>query len=231
MPLADDIRALRDRTLAELNAAFDYYYHSEVAWGLANHAFSTNPLQPYHNPTTGTTATGADLGALSAGYINRQLIEATFQQFLSVFEVFVGDLLRLWLTPHPRAIGGKTVELKDALDAGDLPTLVARLVDHEVAEVTYKSPRTVFQYIERRIGLPLPTAAEIDRLAEAKATRDVLAHNRGAVDAGYRTKAGALARFTVGRRIDLPKPYHRRTWELVAKLVADLADAAAVKAA
>ena len=30
---------------------------------------------------------------------------------------------------------------------------------------------------------------------------------------------------------DLPKPYHRRTWELVAKLVADLADAAAVKAA
>lgn len=231
MPLADDIRALRDRTLAELNAAFDYYYHSEVAWGLANHALATHPAQPYRNPATGTTVTGTELVSCSASYVAIQLTEATFQQFLSVFEVFIGDLLRLWLTAHPRVIGTKTVELKDALDAGDLPTLVARLVDHEVAEVTYKSPRTVFQYIERRIGLPLPPATEIDRLAEAKATRDVLVHNRGAVDAGYRTKAGALARFTVGQRIDLPKPYHRRTWELVAKLVADLADAAAVKAA
>ena len=233
MPLADDIRALPDRTLAELNAAFDYYYHSEVGWGLANHALATNPTQPYQNPTTGTIVSGTDLIALSALYINRQLTEATFQQFLSIFEVFIGDLLRLWLTAYPRAIGGKTIEFKDALDAldaGDLPTLVSRLVDHEVAEVTYKSPRTVFQYIERRIGLPLPTTAEIDRLAEAKATRDVLVHNRGAVDAGYRLKAGALARFTVGQRIDIPKPYHRAAWQLVAKLAADIADAAVVKA-
>ena len=87
-----------------------------------------------------------------------------------MFEVFVGDLLRLWLTAHPRAIGGKAVKLEDALDAGDLPTLVARFVDHEVAEVTYKSPRTVFQYIERRIGLPLPTAGG-DRPSSPKQRR------------------------------------------------------------
>ena len=230
MSLADSIRALRDQTLAELNAAFDYYYHSELAWGLAGRELAANPGQPHHNPATGTTVSGSQLIALAVDYTGKQLLEATFQQFLSVFEVFVGDLLRLWLTAHPRAIGAKTVELKDALDAGDLPTLVSRLVDHEVAEVTYKSPRTVFQYIERRIGLPLPTAVEIDRLAEAKATRDVLVHNRGAVDAGYRLKAGALARFTVGQRIDIPKPYHRAAWELVAKLVADIADAAVAKA-
>ena len=230
MPLADDIRALRDRTLAELTAAHDYHFQTEVAWALAGQAVIAGPPASFQNPVTRTTISGQQLTAQAHGYVSDQLASATFQQFLSAFEVFVGDLLRLWLTAHPRAIGAKTVELKDALDAGDLPTLVSRLVDHEVAEVTYKSPRTVFQYIERRIGLPLPTAVEIDRLAEAKATRDVLVHNRGAVDAGYRLKAGALARFTVGQRIDIPKPYHRAAWELVAKLVADIADAAVAKA-
>ncbi|AMV30133.1 hypothetical protein VT84_37415 [Gemmata sp. SH-PL17] len=229
MSLVAHIHALRDQTLAELNAVFDYFYYSELAWGLAGREFATNPAQSYQNSATGTTVSGAQLVALAADYTGKQLLEATFQQFLSTFEVFIGDLLRLWLTAHPRAIGGKTVELKDALDAGDLATLIARLVDHEVAEVTYKSPRTVFQYLERRIGLPLPTPAEIDQLAEAKATRDVIVHNRGAVDAGYLFKAGALARFASGQRVDIPKPYHRAAWVLVAKLVTDIANAAVAK--
>ena len=229
MSLADDIHALRDRTRAELNAVSDYLFHSAQGWLLAGEAVAANPTRTYHNPATGTTVSGADLIGLAAGYTSKQLLEATFQQLLSVFEVFVGDLLRLWLTAHPRAIGGKMVKLDDALDAGDLPALVARLVDHEVAEVTYKSPRTVFQYLERRIGLPLPTPAEIDRLAEAKATRDVLVHNRGLIDGAYLLKAGALARHTTGQWVDIPNPYHRVVWELVAKLTAAFADAAAGK--
>jgi hypothetical protein len=208
MPLADDIRALRDRTIADLTAVHDYFFQSEVAWGLAGQALSSNPTLAFQNPVTGTTVSGSQLITRAAGYVADHLSSATFQQFLSIFEVFVGDLLRLWLTAFPRAVGGKTVKLEEALDAGDLPTLIARLVDHEIAEVTYKSPRTVFQYLERRIGLPLPSAAKIDQLAEAKAARDVLIHNRGVVDAGYLTKAGTLARYAVGQQIDIPKPYH-----------------------
>jgi hypothetical protein len=230
MPLADDIRALRDRTLAELTAAFDYFHHSELTWVLARQVLVTNPPQTFQNPATGTIVSGSELMALSSSYVMKQLIEANFQQFLSIFEVFVGDLLRLWLTAYPRAIGAKPIKLEEALDAGDLPTLIAHLVDHEIAEVTYKSPRTVFQYLERRIGLSLPPAAEIDQLAEAKAARDVLVHNRGVVDAGYLTKAGPLARFTLGQQIDIPKPYHRSVWELVKKLVTALATGAEAKA-
>src|SRR5581483_9960820 len=115
-------------------------------------------------------------------------------------------------------------------DAGDLPTLVDQLIDHELAEVTYKSPRKVFEYMERRIGLAPPLPAEIDQLTEAKASRDVLVHNRSVVDTAYRTKVGALARYAAGQRIDIPKPYHRAVWELLCKLVSDVPAAAAAKA-
>jgi hypothetical protein len=231
MPLSDDIRALRDRTLADLDAAHDYFFHTEAAWNVVRQAVTALPPFSVQNLLTGTALSGAELAVRGSGYVSGSLTEATFQQFLATFEAFVGDLLRLWLTAYPRGIGGKTVKLEDALDAGDLPTLVARLVDHEIAEVTYKSTRTVFLYLERRVGLPLPAAADIDRLAEAKATRDVLVHNRGVADAEYRVKAGALARHPAGERVEIPKPYHRETWELVKQLITQVADAAAGKAA
>lgn len=228
MALADDIRTLRDRTLAELSAAHDYYSHSESAWDLVRQQ-ATTPGLTFHNAVTTTSATGPALAALSRDYFALYVTHATFQQFLNIFEAFVADLLRLWLTEFPRSIGGKTLRLEDALDAGDLPAVVARLVDHEIAEVTYKSPRKVFEYVERRIGVTPPPAVELDRLAEAKATRDVLVHNRGVADAGYLTKAGTLARYAAGQPIDVPKPYHRGVWELLKKLVADVSDAVIAK--
>lgn len=231
MPLADDLRALRDRTLADLAAAHDYFFFTEAAWNVVRQAVTALPPFSVQNLLTGTALSGAELAARGSGYVSGSLTEATFQQFLATFEAFVGDLLRLWLTAFPRGIGGKSVKLEDALDAGDLHTLIAHLVEHEIAEVTYKSTRSVFQYLDRRLGLTLPAAADIDRLAEAKATRDVLVHNRGVADAEYLVKAGALARHPAGERVEVPKPYHRATWELTLKLVAEVADAAAAKAA
>lgn len=229
MALADDIRALRDRTLAQLTATHDYLFHTEVAWRLVGVQLTSNPNPTYRNPATGTTTTAQDLSALAVDYSTRHIAEATFLRFYSIFEVFVGDLLRLWLTEFPRGIGGKTFRLEDALDAGSLPALVARAVDHEVAEVTYKSPRKVLEYLERRIGTPLPPAAEIDGLAEAKATRDVLVHSRGVADAEYQAKAGPRARAAAGQRLDIPKPYHQGVWDLLNKLITDLSAAAVAK--
>jgi len=230
MSLADDIRTLYERAIQELAAAHDYFVYSESAWNLVIQAAITNPGLAFQNLATGSVASGSALESLAREYPVRHVTEATFQQFLAIFESFIGDLLRLWLAAFPRSIGGKTLKLEDALDAGDLPTLIRMVVDHELADVTYKSPRKVFEYIERRIGIALPAAADIDQLAEAKATRDVLIHNRGVADAEYQTKAGGLARFSVGQLIEVPKPYHRAVWELLNKLVSELSVAAIAKA-
>src|SRR4051794_276786 len=118
MALADDIRVLRDRTLAELNGVHDYYSHSESAWNLVRQTIATNPSLSFQNLATGNVVSGQDLSTLARDYAARHILDATFQQFLSLFEVFVADLLRLWLTAFPRAIGGKTATLEEVLDAG-----------------------------------------------------------------------------------------------------------------
>jgi hypothetical protein len=79
------------------------------------------------------------------------------------------------------------------------------------------------------VKLGCPSADEIARLAEAKATRDVLVHSRGVAGKVYESKAGKLARYKDGERTDLPEPYHRETWELLRKLVADISDATVAK--
>lgn len=230
MPLADDIRAAGARARAELVAAHDYFAYSETVWHEVGIAALGDPSLTHTNADTGSTAAGPALAALADVYVKRHLPEMALQHFRSIFEVFVGDLIRLWLTAFPRNIAGKVLTVGEVLDAGDVTTPLAQKIDHELAEVTYKSPRKVFEYVEKRLGVPPPAAADLDRLAEAKATRDVLVHTSGVVDAGYLAKAGGLARAVVGERIEIPKPYHRGVWELLLRLTDDLAAAAASKA-
>lgn len=79
-----------------------------------------------------------------------------------------------------------------------------------------------------KLGCPPPE--EIAQLAEIKATRDILVHNRGIVNATYRAKAGALARAQDGELLELPTAYHNASWALICKVVRDVSEAAIAKA-
>ncbi len=116
------------------------------------------------------------------------------------------------------------------LDAPDKEAVTLHVVNHELNEIAYERLADWFKYLEGRMKLGCPSAEDIDRLAEAKASRDVLAHNRGVANKVYLAKAGRFARCREGDRLDVPDPYHRETWTLVRKVVAELADAAAAKA-
>jgi hypothetical protein len=83
--------------------------------------------------------------------------------------------------------------------------------------------------LDDKVKLGCPTADEIDRIAEAKASRDVLVHNRGVASKTYESKAGKLARYKDGQRIDIPEHYHRDTWELLRKVITDISNAAIAK--
>jgi hypothetical protein len=83
--------------------------------------------------------------------------------------------------------------------------------------------------LEDKAKLGCPTPNEIDRIAEAKASRDVLVHNRGLASKTYASKAGKLARYQDGQRIDIPEHYHRDTWELIRKVITDISNAAIAK--
>jgi hypothetical protein len=230
MPLGDDIRALRDRTLADLNAAHDYYIDTKIAWRLVETLAETGHTFTARNMVTGTATTQADLPGKVRGYLVGYLPESTFQQFIAIFENYFFDLLHLWLAAYPQSLRTKQVEFGAILDAPDKDAITRAVVSKELNELLYERPAGWFTYLESKAKLGCPTADEIERIAEAKATRDVIVHNRGVANRVYVMKAGRLARYREGERIDIPSHYHRETWELLRKVAADMSNAAIAKA-
>lgn len=112
----------------------------------------------------------------------------------------------------------------------DKEAVTELIVNKELNDVMYLRPARWFAYLQDKAKLDCPPPEEIERFAEAKASRDALVHNRGIASATYQTKAGRLARFSAGQRISIPEDYHRETWELIRKLVSDLSNAAIAKA-
>ena len=97
MALADELVALRARVRGDLNSAHDYYADTKIAWRLVQKVIAAGEQISTRNKTTGTVTTQVELFAKSSGYVAVQLTEATFQQFISIFECFLLDLLQLWL--------------------------------------------------------------------------------------------------------------------------------------
>lgn len=229
MALANDIAALRDRVLADLNAAHDYYTDTKIAWDIVRRFIAEGQTLSIRNMTTGTVTTQAELTSKSRGYVADQLAGATFQQFISIFENYFFDLVRLWLMAYPKNLSGKKVDFKDVLDAADKDAITVGVVNKEVNEMLYDRPAGWFDYLEDKAKLGCPTPVEIAKIAEAKATRDVLVHNRGVANKTYESKAGNLARYQDGQRIDIPEHYHRETWELIRLVVTNISNAAIAK--
>ena len=137
MPLKDDIQALRDRTIAELVEAHDYYHESKRVWEFAAASVVNGQQINADNPVTGTKTPPAALRIKAERYVAEQLAEATFQQFLAIFEAFVFDLIRLWLTAYPRRLGKKSVEYRTILDLPDKAAITDLIVTRELVEVAY----------------------------------------------------------------------------------------------
>lgn len=78
MALTDDVRALRDRVLADLNGAHDYYTDTKIAWDIVRNFIAADRTFSIRNITTGTMTTQADLANKARGYVAEQLAEATF---------------------------------------------------------------------------------------------------------------------------------------------------------
>src|SRR5258706_14383808 len=104
MALADDIRSLRDRVMADLNRSHDYYTETKIAWDIARRAIAAGHAFSVQNITTGTVTTQVELAGKARGYVTEQLAEATFQQFISMFENFFLDIVRLWLMTYPQSL-------------------------------------------------------------------------------------------------------------------------------
>jgi hypothetical protein len=206
MALADAIGELANRTLVALDGGHDYYTYTKRVWRLLQRIVKEGRTFNFRNPATGT---------------------AVDQQAL---------LLRRaqGLPRHPRAQPGianwKQVDFGTVLKATDKTAIISGVVDRELNELKYERVADWFAYLDRLVKLGCPTADEIEQLAEIKASRDILVHNRGIANATYLAKAGSHSRCRDGERLEIPEPYHRASWETIKKVIQDVSQAAIQKA-
>ncbi|MBA4063314.1 MAG: hypothetical protein C0501_06300 [Isosphaera sp.] len=230
MALADDIHKLGADTRAALVAVLDYYYQSRTVWKLIEDDVGTGRRFTSRNPAKGTVADQAEIVPRIEGYLDNYLKPATFQQVLTTFEAFVFDLLARWLTAHPGILLRKQVELGTVLDAPDKDAVLRGVIEKELNDVKYRRVADWFDYLRKLVGVPGPSADAAAELAEAKAGRDVLVHNKGVVNAVYAAKAGVKSRYAPGDILELPDPYFRDVTDRVEAVVADTAAAVAGRA-
>ncbi len=230
MALADDIQAVTARTLSALNASHDYYTYTKRVWRLLQQIVKEGRKFTFRNLTTGTRVDEQVLLGRAQLYVTDYLMSSTFQHFVSLFEDFFFGLLRCWLAAYPASLSKKQVEMSAVLKAPDKSTIVLTVVDKELNDLKYERLADWFAYLERLTKLGCPTADEIEKLAEIKASRDVLVHNNGIVNATYVSKAGSRARYKDGEKLEISEQYHRASWETISKVVLDISAAALGKA-
>ncbi len=230
MDLADEMQALANRTLSALDESHDYYTYTKRVWRLLQQIVREGRRFTFRNLTTGTRVDEQVLLGRAQRYVTDYLTSFTFQHFVSLFEDFFFGLLRSWLAAYPGSLSRKQVEMSAILEAPDKAAIVLTVVDKEVNELKYKRVANWFNRLEELANLGCPTAEEIEKVAEIKASRDILVHNNGVVNATYITKAGRLARYQEGEKLEIPEQYHRESWETIKTMVQEVSSAAVAKA-
>lgn len=229
MALVDHIAQLRDDSLSSLDASHDYYVHTKAAWRLVQAMVRQGHQFTIRNQATGNTVDEMGLSGLAQGYVTSLLAPATFQHFVSLFERFIFNLLRLWLTEYPGSLSARQIEFRTVLESPDRDAIITSVVQEEVHGLAYQRVADWFDYLEKIVKLDCPTQDEIARLAEIKASRDVLVHNNGIANSIYIAKSMGHARFADGDQLELPEDYHRDSWQLIRQVVTDVANAAVSK--
>jgi hypothetical protein len=230
MPLSMDIATLRNQILGDLAAAHDYYTNTKQAWRVVLLDIASGHAIEFLNVHTGNKIPAADMPDQANIYFTRYLASATFQQFVSLLEDFVLGLIRLWLRAFPQRLENKKIGASLVFSAKDIEEVREEIIQQQVLDIAYKSLPDWFIFLGAMVTLNHPGKEESEKLAEIKASRDVLVHNRGVVNAIYVEKAGTRKRFAVGDRLDIPEPYHLECWNLIRKVVSDVAADALAKA-
>ena len=234
MPLAAEIEDLANRIQIDMRNVQDYYTNTQYAWEYVRIILESNEDESsvFHNVQAGAETDIKGLEALRKRYIAGYLVESVFVHVVSLFEDFLFGLMRLWLIAHPAGIPNKeekTVQFSAIIEAEDRDAIILGVIDRELGTLKYKRPAAWFRYLNDRVRLGGPSAEDIGRLAEMKASRDVIVHNRGSVNAIYHDKSGEHARHAIGDFIEIPAPYLRDRWSLVLKVVEEMTAAAITK--
>jgi len=140
--------------------------------------------------------------------IGRDLITQALVAAVALTENYLADMLRLIFRGYPEKLGGKdkTIDLDLVLAADSLDDVLSAVIERQIHSVFYDRPEKYFSYLDSVLSVCIDEHLK-ETYAEVKATRDILVHNNGVVNAIYRRKAGKRARASEGELIPIDDAY------------------------
>ncbi len=161
------------------------------------------------------------IASLLDNAISRDVFSQGLLSAVALVEAYFFRMLVTVVTWYPAKMGApddRKVELSLVVAAADIRDLWRRIIERYINEIFYASPEKYFQSMEKILAISLPGQAKM-AFMEIKATRDLLVHNSGIVNAVYRKKVGPNARAQEDDLIPLDKDYFDRAFSVMKQLV------------
>lgn len=157
--------------------------------------------------------TDKELKEIYDRFTSTGLFESFLVRSLSQFESFLADLLIVFLEHYPLRITETAqgipacpgVSAKDLMAAQNKEALVRRVLDDHVSNVFRQRPSLYMSYLSKLLSVKDdPSFADYYEVA---ATRDIVVHNNGIINALYLEKAGVKARGVLGEKVAIDEEY------------------------
>lgn len=129
-------------------------------------------------------------------------LRMTYVHLITLFEAALSDIIRAALFFKPQILKSKKmISYEDVLGEPNMESLVAKIVDKEVSDLTYGSIDDLIEYLKNKLHVPIDfLPEEKNELNWCKAKRNLLVHNQGRVDAKF-LKMEAVGKYSMGESI------------------------------
>lgn len=129
-------------------------------------------------------------------------LRMAYVHLITLFEAALSDMIRAALLYKPQILKSKKmISYEDILNEPDMGSLVAKIVEKEVSDLTYGSIDDLVEYLKNKLHLPIDLLPEEkDELNWCKAQRNLLVHNQGKVDAKF-LRMRSVVKYSLGENI------------------------------
>ncbi|VVM58423.1 hypothetical protein PS662_01179 [Pseudomonas fluorescens] len=129
-------------------------------------------------------------------------LRMTYVHLITLFEAALSDIIRATLLYKPKILKSKKmISYEDVLSEPDMGSLVAKIVDKEISDLTYGSIDDLIEYLKNKLHIPIEfLPEEKEELNWCKAQRNILVHNQGRVDEKF-LRVRAISKYSMGESI------------------------------
>jgi hypothetical protein len=113
-----------------------------------------------------------------------------YVHLVTLFEAALSDIIRTTLMYKPNILKSKRqISYEDVLSEPDMASLLLKIIDKEISDMTYGSTEEIIDYLKNKLHLPVVFSDEEHlELETIKAQRNLLVHNQGRIDAKFLKK-------------------------------------------